>query len=38
VSGDRLICHLDGEPYATQGTVTVSVEPGALQVAAPAGA
>jgi YegS/Rv2252/BmrU family lipid kinase len=38
VSGDSLICHLDGEPYATRGTVPVSIEPGALQVAAPTGA
>jgi YegS/Rv2252/BmrU family lipid kinase len=35
VSGDVLVCHLDGEPYDARGSVAVSIEPAALQVAVP---
>jgi diacylglycerol kinase (ATP) len=32
VSGDRLVCHVDGETFETSGTVEVRVAPAALRV------
>ena len=32
VSGDRLTCHVDGEPFEASGDCEVRLEPGALQV------
>jgi len=32
VSGDRLVCHVDGETFETSGTVDVRVAPAALRV------
>jgi len=36
VSGDALLCHVDGEPFRAAGTLDVRVEPGALRVVGPA--
>jgi diacylglycerol kinase (ATP) len=33
VSGDPLVCHVDGETFETSGTLDVSIRPGALRVA-----
>jgi YegS/Rv2252/BmrU family lipid kinase len=33
ITGDRLVCHVDGETFVTSGTVEVRIEPGAIQVA-----
>ena len=33
VSGDPLICHVDGETFRTSGTLEVSLRPGALKIA-----
>jgi diacylglycerol kinase family enzyme len=32
VAGARLVCHVDGEPFETNGTLDVRVEPAALQI------
>ena len=32
ISGDRLLCHVDGEPFEATGTLAVRVTPGALQI------
>jgi diacylglycerol kinase (ATP) len=32
ITGDRLVCHVDGETFVTSGTVEVRIEPGAIQV------
>jgi YegS/Rv2252/BmrU family lipid kinase len=32
VTGDQLVCHVDGETFVTSGTVRVRVEPGAIRV------
>jgi YegS/Rv2252/BmrU family lipid kinase len=32
VTGDRLVCHVDGEPFETSGDLPVRLDPGALQV------
>ena len=38
ITGDRLVCHVDGETFVTAGTVKVRIDPGAIQVCgAPAG-
>ena len=34
VSGDRLVCHVDGETFETRGELDVRVSPGALRVVA----
>ena len=33
VSGDRLQCHVDGQPFETRGRLDVSLQPGAIQIA-----
>jgi diacylglycerol kinase (ATP) len=33
VTGDRLVCHVDGETFETSGVIEVRVAPGALRVA-----
>lgn len=33
ITGDRLVCHVDGETFVTSGTVEVRIDPGAIQVA-----
>jgi hypothetical protein len=32
ISGDHLVCHVDGETFVTSGTVDVRIEPGAIRV------
>lgn len=32
VTGNRLVCHVDGETFVTSGTVEVRIDPGAIQV------
>ena len=32
ITGDRLVCHVDGETFVTKGRVDVRIEPGAIQV------
>jgi diacylglycerol kinase family enzyme len=33
ITGDRLVCHVDGEPFETSGTIEVRIAPKALLVA-----
>ena len=37
VAGERLVCHVDGEPFETGGRVDVSIAPGAIRVSGAAG-
>jgi diacylglycerol kinase family enzyme len=37
VAGDRLVCHVDGEPFETSGCIDVRIAPGALRVSGAAG-
>lgn len=37
VTGDRLVCHVDGEPFETSGRAQVRIVPGALRVSGAAG-
>ncbi len=37
VTGDRLVCHVDGEPFETSGTIEVGIRPGAILVAGAGG-
>ncbi len=32
ISGDRLVCHVDGETFVTSGAVDVRIDPGAIQI------
>ena len=33
IAGDRIECHVDGEPFAATGSVSVAIEPGGIRVA-----
>jgi hypothetical protein len=35
VSGERLVCHVDGETFEATGTIEVAIAPRALSVAVP---
>jgi diacylglycerol kinase family enzyme len=37
VTGERLVCHVDGEPFETSGRIDVRIVPGALSVSGAAG-
>jgi diacylglycerol kinase family enzyme len=37
VTGERLVCHVDGEPFETSGRIDVRIIPGALTVSGAAG-